>query len=213
MLRIARLLGLNAVFGGSIGFAVAAALGAGFGLTAVTPQSAHACLMTKDGGVLAKTAERDYASLFLKRFGGDTRKRFAALVKEIAPDSDATVELMLGRCTPPHVMLNLSDKPFGPQNDQRAKDNFDKLWRALQTKYSDLLCASDGSSGVAYGTLMKIRSGKELSMEVEFIAHELNARLARTGESAMRLETNSDHPPTCAARGFEHRGKVAAIWG
>jgi hypothetical protein len=58
---------------------------------------------------------------------------------------------------------------------------------------------------------MKINGRKKLPMEAEFIAHELNTRLGKTGEYVMRVEIRSDHPPTCAARGLELGAKVAGM--
>src|SRR5262245_364817 len=190
-----------------------AVLATGLVLTIVSPQSAQACLRTPDPAGLAKTADRDYAAILMKRFGSNVDTRLTALLKDIAPGTTASVALLVSRCAgPARLMLNLSSTLFGPDDDPARKVNYDLLWRGLLTKYADRLCASDGSSGVPYGTLMKITSVRRpLTAEIEFIAHGLNGQLSRSEDRGMRIEASADHPPTCAARGLERSAKVAAL--
>jgi hypothetical protein len=190
-----------------------AALATGLALMIVSPQSAQACLGMHGPAGLAKTADRDYAAILIKRFGSKVDTRLTALFKEIAPETTASVMLLVSRCSgPARLMLNLSSQPFGPDDDPARKANFDLLWRGLQTKYADRLCASDGSSGEPYRTLMKIRSVRRpLPAEIEYVAHELNGLLSRSDNRVMRIEASADHPLTCAARGLERGAKVAAL--
>jgi hypothetical protein len=190
-----------------------AVLATGLVLTIVSPQAAQACLRTPDPAGLAKTADRDYAAILIKRFGSKVDARLTALMKDIAPETTASVALLVSRCSgPARLMLNLSSELFGPDDDPARKVNFDLLWRGLQTKYADRLCASDGSPGVPYGTLMKITSVRRpLPAEIEFIAHGLNGQLSRSDGRGMRIEASADHPRNCAARGLEHGAKVAAL--
>ena len=190
-----------------------AALATGLVLTIVSPQSAQACLGMHGSAGLAKTADRDYAAILMKRFGSKVDTRLTALLKDIAPETTASVMLLVSRCAgPARLMLHLSSQPFGPDDDPARKVNFDLLWRGLQTKYADRLCASDGSSGEPYGTLMKITSARRpLPVEIEFIAHGLNRQLSRPDDRGMRIEASADHPRTCAARGLERGAKVAVL--
>jgi len=190
-----------------------AALATGLVLMVVTPQSAQACMGMHGPAGLAKTADKDYAAILMKRFGSKVDTHLTALLKEITPETTASVALLVSRCSGPAVlMLNLSSKLFGPKDDPARKANFDLLWRGLQTKYADRLCASDGSSDVPYGTLMKITSVRRpLPAEIEFIAHGLNGQLSRSDDRGMRIEASADHPRTCAARGLERGAKVAVL--
>src|SRR5262245_13251433 len=210
---VARQVGPSSFLGRQIARMAGAALATGLVLMVVTPQSAQACMGMHGAAGLAKTADKDYATILMKRFGSKVDTRLTALLKDIAPETTASVALLVSRCSgPARLMLNLPSTLFGPDDDPARKVNFDLLWRGLQTKYADRLCASDGSSGEPYGTLMKITSARRpLPVEIEFIAHGLNRQLSRPDDRGMRIEASADHPRTCAARGLERGAKVAAL--
>ena len=97
------------------------------------------------------------------------------------------------------------------QAQQSTQPTTAALRDALQAKFEDRLCASDGSSGVAPGTLLKIRGTRKLSLEIEAIAHFLNLHLEASGEDVIRIEAKPDYPATCATRGLETGARIVAF--